>query len=108
HVEEEVEAGLRRGLTPDEARRHAHQSLGGTPFAVREAVRDVLRLSALDDLWRDIRHSVRLWARNPLLTSIVICTLAIAIGAAVTVFSISDAWLFRPLAFPHADRLAVA
>src|SRR5262245_14491800 len=108
HVDEEIEAGVRRGLTPQQARREAHESLGGTPIVVREAVRDALKVSALDDLRRDIRHSARLSARNPLLTSIVVCTLAIAIGAAVAVFSITDAWLFRPLAFPNANRLVVA
>ncbi len=108
HVEEELEAGVRRGLTRDQARREAHDSLGGTPFAVREAVRDALKVSILDDLRRDLRQSVRQAARNPLLTAIVAGTLAVAIGAAVTVFSITDAWLFRPLGFPHADRLTVA
>ena len=35
-------------------------------------------------------------------------TLAVAIAATVTVFSIVDAWLFRPLNFPDANRLVIA
>src|SRR5215471_2552837 len=108
HVEEEFDAAIRRGVAPDQARRMAYDSLGGTPLAVRETIRDALRLSALDDLRRDVRHGLRLLRRNPVFTTIVVGTLAIAIGAAVTVFSITDAWLFRPLAFPHAGRLVVA
>jgi predicted permease len=34
--------------------------------------------------------------------------LAIAIGALVTVFSIADAWLVRPLNFPAAEQLVIA
>ena len=108
HVEEEIEAGIRRGLTEDQARRAAHDSLGGGPILVREQLRDTRQVSRLDDVRRDVRHAIRLLRRHPAFASVVVCTLAVAMGAAVTVFSITDAWLFRPLPFPHADRLTVA
>jgi hypothetical protein len=108
HVEEEIEAGVRRGLTAEEARRAAHASLGGAPLRVREQIHDARQLSPLDDLWQDLRHGARLLRRSPAFTLVVTATLAIAIGAVVTVFSITDAWLFRPLRFPHPDRLVVA
>jgi predicted permease len=62
----------------------------------------------LRDLIRDLRHGARLLGRNPAFTTVVVTTLAMAIGATVTVFSIVDAWLFRPLNFPRADRLVIA
>src|SRR4030095_14600743 len=62
----------------------------------------------VDDSRRDARQAARWLRRHPLVASVVLCTLAIAIGAAVTVFSIADAWLFRPLRSPDADRLVVA
>ncbi len=108
HVEEELEAGIRRGLTPAEARKEAHASLGGTPMLVREQIRDAREVSLMDDFSRDVRQGARLLWRNPVSTSVVLCTLAVAIGAAVTAFSVADAWLFRPLGFPAADRLVVA
>jgi hypothetical protein len=37
-----------------------------------------------------------------------LCRAAIASGATLTVFSIVDAWLVRPLNFPEPDRLAIA
>src|ERR687891_2759387 len=40
--------------------------------------------------------------------AVVLATLGIAIGATVTVFSIVDAWLVKPLNFPDADRLVIA
>ncbi len=108
HVEEEIEAGVRRGLTLEQARQEAHGSLGGTPLHVREEIRDARHASPLDDFRRDIRQGIRLLRRNPVPAIVVICTLAVAIGAAVTAFSITDAWLFRSLRFPNADRLVVA
>jgi predicted permease len=108
HIEEEIEAGMRRGMTEQEARSAAHQSLGGMPNVVREQLRDIRQVSRVDDLRRDLRHGIRLLRRNPAFASVVIGTLAVAIGAAVTAFSITDAWLFRPLPFPNADRLTVA
>ena len=62
----------------------------------------------LDGFARDLRHGARLLRRNPAFTVVALTTLAIAIGASLTVFGIVDAWLFRPLNFPAADRLVVA
>jgi len=62
----------------------------------------------VDDVRRDVRQGARWLWQHPLVASVVLGTLAIAIGATVTVFSIADAWLFRPLRFPGADRLVVA
>jgi predicted permease len=62
----------------------------------------------LDDFTRDVIHSARLLRRSPVFAAVILATLAIAIGATVTVFSIVDAWLLRPLSFPDADRLTIA
>src|SRR5262245_17754944 len=75
---------------------------------MKERSRDQRSVSWLDDGLRDVKHGIRLLRRTPGFTVIVVLMLAMAIGATVTVFSIMDAWLFRPLNFPHADRLVVA
>jgi predicted permease len=108
HLESEVESGLQRGLTTEQARRFAQDSLGGTPLLVREQIHDARSMSLMDDLRGDMRQGLRLLRRSPAITAVVLCTLGIAIGGAVTVFSITDAWLFRPLHFAAADRLVVA
>jgi predicted permease len=64
--------------------------------------------AAIDDFRRDMAHAVRLLRRNPGYAALVASTLAVAIAATVTVFSIVDAWLFKPLSFPQADRLVIA
>jgi predicted permease len=62
----------------------------------------------LDDFSRDLTHGLRLLRRNPGFAAVIVTTLAVAIAATVTVFSIVDAWLVRPLSFPAADRLVIA
>jgi predicted permease len=108
HLEEETEAAIRCGLSPSEARAAALASLGAPSALVREACRDQTGVTFVDDFARDLKHGVRLLRRNPGFSAVVLATLAIAIGAAVTVFSIVDAWLFTPLRFPRADRLVIA
>jgi predicted permease len=62
----------------------------------------------LDDFSRDAAHGARLLRRNPGFAAVIVSTLAVAIAATVTVFSIVDAWLFKPLNFPDANRLVIA
>jgi putative ABC transport system permease protein len=65
-------------------------------------------VSWLGDFLRDLAHGARLLRRNPTFTAVAVSTLALGIGATVSVFSVVDAWLFKPLAFPQPERLVVA
>jgi putative ABC transport system permease protein len=62
---------------------------------------------SLDMLSQDIRYGVRLLARRPAYTAIVVLTLAIGIGATTAVFSVINGVLLRPLPYPDDARLAV-
>ena len=52
-----------------------------------------------------IRHSLRILARRPAFTLAAIATLALGIGATTAIFSVVNAVLLRPLAYPNADEL---
>lgn len=54
---------------------------------------------------QDIRHSVRMLARNPGLAGTAILTLAIALGANTAVFSIVNGVLLRALPYPEPERI---
>jgi hypothetical protein len=53
----------------------------------------------------DLRYSLRVAARRPWLSLTLVATMALGIGTTTAVFSVIDALLLRPLAFPEPDRL---
>src|SRR5262245_30394314 len=55
--------------------------------------------------WLHTRHAVRLFARHPGSTALLLVTLALAIGANTASFSVVDGTLFRPLPYTEAERL---
>ena len=60
---------------------------------------------SLDSWLHDVRYAVRVLARRPAYTSLVVVTLAIGIGATTAVFSAIDTVLLRPLPYPDSARL---
>jgi hypothetical protein len=55
----------------------------------------------------DLRYAMRLIRRAPLVSAIIVLTLALCIGANTAIFSVVDATLLRPLPYPEPDLLVL-
>src|SRR5262249_30617359 len=74
------------------------------PMLLGDVARNAPR-EHLHILWRDLRNSVRLFAKSPGWTATSLLALALGIGAASTIFSLIDTVLLRSLPFGEAERL---
>jgi putative ABC transport system permease protein len=59
----------------------------------------------MEMFWQDIRYGVRMLLKAPSISIVATIALALGIGANTAIFSVVNAVLLRPLAFPNSERL---
>jgi predicted permease len=95
---------IRSGLSPAEARRRACIALG--PALVhKEQMRASLGLRWWDECRADLYYGARILRKSPSFTAVAAISLALAIGANTTIFSLAKQLLYERLDVPHPGDL---
>ena len=104
YLEESTAEFLKKGLSPEEARRAALLELGGRS-AIQQQIRAYGWENMLETILADLRYAGRRLTGNPGFTIVAILTLGLGIGASTSIFSVVDAVLLRPLPYPNPEKI---
>jgi predicted permease len=104
HLENLTADLVRAGHSSQEAARRARIALGAATIH-KEGMRASLGLRWWDEFWADLRYGFRILRKSPGFTAIAATSLALAIGANTTIFSLAKSLLYDRLSVPHAEQL---
>jgi hypothetical protein len=103
HLEQQIAEDIAAGMNPEDARASALRKLGGVE-QLKEECRDSRGVRFIQDFVQDLRYGLRIVARTPVLSIIIVAILAIGIGSATAVYSLIDACLLHSKRYPVVDR----
>jgi len=104
YLESSVDAKVRSGMTPEDARRAARAEFGSID-AVKDHTRDVGWETTVEQLWRDMKYAMRTLRKSPAFAAVVVLTLTVGIGANSAIFSAVNAIMLRALPAERPQEL---
>lgn len=112
HVESRVDELVAQGLSPKQAREEAVRGFGDIQHVKRicrtlaEERELAMRRTQWWSDWRhDLRYALRQLTVSPVLTAVLVVTIALGIGATVSIFSVLHAVVLRPLPGDDSERI---
>ena len=103
-LELEEEEQRKSGLPPEEASYAARRAFGNEAL-IKEQTREAWGCVPFERVSQDVRFAIRQLAKNAGFTAACLITLALGIGATVTIFTVMDSLLIRPLPYPNSPRV---
>ena len=103
HLERQIAAHVRAGLSPEDAARHARVEFGGLE-QVKEGCRDARGTRWIEDVGGDLRNGFRMLLKDRWFAAAAVTALAACIGVSTTVFAVVNA-LSRGLPVDAPDRI---
>lgn len=104
HLQLHIDDNLRRGLSPEQARRDALLKLGGIR-ALKETHREGRAFRPLTEMAQDLRYAARMVRRAPGFTVVAVVTIALGIFGPTVTFTMVKAWILDPLPFAEPSNL---
>ena len=104
HIDLRTEENIRRGMTPEEARRSAEQQFGNAGY-IKDVSWDVRGGGIVETLWQDVRFGIRQLRRSPGFTFVALLSLGLGIGGNALIFSLISTILLRPLPISHPEQV---
>src|SRR5271157_648197 len=106
HLAMDEQENLEAGMAPEEAHYAALRRFGNVTLA-QERSREMWGWNWAETLWQDLRYGLRQLAKSPGLTSVIVLSLALGIGANTAIFSLIDAVMLKMLPVRQPEQLVL-
>jgi predicted permease len=104
HLQLLTEKFIQQGMSPQEANSAARRQFGNTTV-LRQRQRESRTFLFFSTVFQDVRYGLRVLGKGPGFTAIAVASLALAIGANTTIFSVAKSMLYDRLNVPDAEQV---